>query len=157
MTSEVPLMRFPKDFDRTGPSARTIWCLARHLDRATGQQDPHPSVAIQSGTLWRRCRFQRQLRVVRFDGRYINQRAHALLSGGDLASTNEPGQGAFTDREKRGSVAGRECKRFKGGHEGTMVLGAHRCLRVKRPDPAVVLLSRVRQSQAVPLAVPRVI
>src|SRR3954470_16686992 len=33
--------------------------------------------------------FQGQRRVVRFDRRYIDERAHAVLSGGDLASTNE--------------------------------------------------------------------
>jgi len=49
--------------------------------------------------------FQRQRRVVRFDGRNIDQRAYAFLSGGDLASTNEARQGAFTDRQECGSIA----------------------------------------------------
>src|SRR3954469_1060106 len=62
----------------------------------------------------------------------------------------------LTDRYAAAS-RGDSARGSTAGMMGTMVLGAHRCLGVKRPDPAVVLLSRVRQSQAVPLNVPHVI
>jgi hypothetical protein len=68
----------------------------------------------------------RKARVKSFQRSDINESARPSLSGFNLTGADQARQSTLADGEERSSVTWGEGDRFKSGHDGTMILGAHR-------------------------------